>query len=598
MGRRLGLIIGVNSYQDTVFRSLQFAETDALALAQWLVNTKGGNWSPADVQHVQGTQGTRELVETLITQLCVNTAGPGDLVFIYFGGHAFLDEKSGEGYLALANTQYQQPSTGLHLPSLARQAMSNSRASHIVFMLDCFQTGPVWNVQRSSAYDSKPLLGSSILNAVQYRGNRLFFCSCRGHDRAPETGEKNLGLLAYRMILGLCGPAADAATGQITLQGLQAFLANTLGEQQRPQLFGQEQSPLVLVGNMPTPVPQIPKLQSPQPATSFSSGVSNRLRGQSPVPIGSLPTQSTQYATATAQVSPQISPITSGLLAPSSTNQQQSLVLLKQAQHFIQMQKPGEAFNTAEQVLQLDPTNIAALIIKGQLLGTAGRFQDALSVVQQVIQQDANNALAWSMRAALLANTGQHQEALQAIKRSLALDPNNPESYSIKTSITDHIAAIKSRENNLKVAANVHSNASDSTGLFISMGMQFLGLILVLVGAGISILLASLPISVPIFLQSLGLALLCVNAARGAYRYGFAHVVLTIVSSGLIAGILGGLYKFGYTRIILMLRDHPQLLIPVLFVALFLGLAAVVPLVLALGGFIVGLILGVRRRKR
>src|SRR5712691_8488276 len=141
MGRRLGLIVGVNSYQDTAFRPLQYAETDARAIAQWLVNTQGGNWSPSDVQLVQGAYATSELVETLITQLCVNVAGPGDLVFVYFAGHAFLDGVNGEGYLALANTRFQQPNTGIHLPTLTQKSMGRSRAAHVVFMLDCFQTG-------------------------------------------------------------------------------------------------------------------------------------------------------------------------------------------------------------------------------------------------------------------------------------------------------------------------------------------------------------------------------------------------------------------------------------------------------------------------
>ncbi len=92
MGRRLGIIIGDNSYQDPAFRPLQYAENDTRALAQWLVNTKGGNWAPSDVQHVQGAYATRELVESLITQTCLHVAGPSDLVFVYFAGHAFLDE--------------------------------------------------------------------------------------------------------------------------------------------------------------------------------------------------------------------------------------------------------------------------------------------------------------------------------------------------------------------------------------------------------------------------------------------------------------------------------------------------------------------------
>src|SRR5947209_592038 len=252
MGRRLGIIVGINSYQDTAFQPLQYAENDARALAQWLVNAKGGNWAPADVQHVQGAYATRELIESLITQMCVNVAGPGDLVFVYFAGHAFLDERSGDGYLALANTQYQQPDSGLDLPWLAQRTMSQSRAAHIVFMFDCFQTGRVWNMRRSSPFDASPLLGSALLNALQQTGDRLIYCSCRGNDMLAEAGEKNLGLFAYRMLLGLCGPAIDATTKQVTLQRLHAFLFNALGEQQHPQLFGQERTPLILVGDMPS----------------------------------------------------------------------------------------------------------------------------------------------------------------------------------------------------------------------------------------------------------------------------------------------------------------------------------------------------------
>src|SRR6266568_8518631 len=107
MSRRLGLVIGVNQYQDPTFQPLTFAETDARALAQWLVNDKGGKWSPSDVQLLQGPQATRESIETLITQTCLQMAAPEDMVLLYFAGHAFLDERNGDGYLALSNTRYQ-----------------------------------------------------------------------------------------------------------------------------------------------------------------------------------------------------------------------------------------------------------------------------------------------------------------------------------------------------------------------------------------------------------------------------------------------------------------------------------------------------------
>ncbi len=129
MGRRLGLIIGINQYQHAAFQPLQFAENDAKALAQWLVNVRGGNWVPSDLQLVLGSQATYELAASLFMQICVNEAEPGDLVFIYFAGHAFVDEASGDGYLAFVDTRYRQPSTCLHLLSVVRHAMARSRAA-------------------------------------------------------------------------------------------------------------------------------------------------------------------------------------------------------------------------------------------------------------------------------------------------------------------------------------------------------------------------------------------------------------------------------------------------------------------------------------
>src|SRR6266536_3042735 len=126
MSRRLGLIIGANNYQDTTFGPLQYAENDARALAQWLVNAKGGKWSPADVQLVQGTHATKELAESLISQMCLMLAETDDLALIYFAGHAFLDERSGEGYLAFPNTNQQHPATALRLLSLVPQIMGRS----------------------------------------------------------------------------------------------------------------------------------------------------------------------------------------------------------------------------------------------------------------------------------------------------------------------------------------------------------------------------------------------------------------------------------------------------------------------------------------
>ncbi len=596
MGRRLGLVVGVNSYQDTTFQPLQFAENDARAFAQWLVNERGGKWAPADVQHVYGVNATRDLIESLVLQLCLSVAQPDDLVLIYIASHAFLDENSGDGYLALADTFSGNPGMGLHLPSLAQQMMTQSRAEQIVFILDSFQTGQGWSTRQNSPYDMQPLLGSTLLHGLQQQRDRIVLGSCRGNAFSAEAGERGLGLLMYRMIVGLSGGATDPITRDITLQTLYAYLANNLAMQQRPQAFGQAPTPIVLVGNISSQqqAVQMPRVtDAPVYATSVP---------QTPQGIQ----QGSYNATVTAQVVPssQQQRTTSGQLRSAEIEQhrqQQSAFLLDQALQQFQVQHVDEALRLTDQALQITPGASSGLTLKGQILGTMGRFPEALAVVEQLCQQEPNNALAWSMGAVLLTNTGRHQEALAAIERSLELDASNTESYAIKTNIMSSIAIAQNKDKTLPKNELIASEKRRGGPLsfLVGTGMQFTGLLLGIIGGLLPLVRPTLPMALSFLFESVGLAILCVNAARGAYRHGFLRVLVTLFFSLIPLALLGisiG-YHPAYRKIIFELQAHTAFLLPLLFLGLWLVVAAVVPIILAIIGFIVGMIRGVRRRR-
>ncbi len=599
MGKRLGLIIGINEYQHPAFQPSRFAENDARALAQWLVNSRGGNWNPSDLQLLLGSQATSELTEALIMQLCVNVADPGDLVFLYFAGHTFLNEANGDGYLAFANTHYQQPATGLPLQSLVRQAILRSRAAQIILVLDCFQTGPTWSTRRSSPFDFKPLLDPTLHNALQQSQGRLLYCSCRGNQYATEVGEKNLGKLVYHMIVGLSGPAADPVSGQTTLQNLHAFLSRSLDEQHQPQVFGQEQRPIVLVGDMPPLASPSLNGQENIYTSSPSSTVQNSAIIQPPT--GSQLAGSPQQSSV-GIASAQMSPSTSGQLSLEILEQnrkQQCMKLLNQARQMVQMQNIPEALNTIENILQMAPDFIDALILKGQLLGAIGRFQDALPVANQVVQLDYGNALGWSMRAALLANMGQFQEASAAIERSLSLNPNDPEALAIRGTIQANLARnLQFEYGQQPQSATIPPDHQGGPKSFLtSATIQLLALIVGAIGASILIVRPQLPIILAFLLESTALAVLCVTSARGAYLYGAKRLLLTFVISLLALGIVGGLYRFGYSWFTNKVIAFPPLIVPVLFLGLWLAAAAILPLLAALGGFIGRITIG-RRQKR
>ncbi len=590
MSRRLGLIVGLNHYQDPQFRPLQFAEHDAKALAQWLVNGQGGKWSPADVQLVQGMHATKELVESLIGQLCLQNAGPGDLVFIYFAGHAFIDERSGEGYLALANTSYQQSASGLHLLSFAQQILARSRAAQIVLLLDCFQTGQAWSMQRTAPYDFKPLLGPTLLNALQQIPDRLFFCSCRGNEIAAEAGERGLGLFAHRMIVGLCGPAANPLTGTQTMQQLHSYLFGVLGEQQRPQIFGQGQQPFLLTNESVSQPVLSPIMESPQSASAdFYAGTPPPQPGY---PMDSTANQASYAPAATMTQTPPQGYHQSGITPPQAANeqqfQQQCQQLLQQAQQQAQTQMLAEAINSVNQALQLMPRYTAALTLKGQLLGTMGRMAEANATVEQLLHIEPQNALAWSMRAVILNNMGQFEAAKEAIERSLELDANNPESYGIKTNIMAGMAVAQSQlkrpsQNGSQRFEEPKKNAG---GFFLSFLGQIGAFLLGAAGMGILILKPTLPPLLGLGIASLGLALLCVGATRGAFRYGLVYLIPTLLFSLIAGGLVGAAYKLGLSRLILTIQDHPNLLIPIVALVAWLALAAALPLILTFGGLV------------
>ncbi len=543
MSRRLGLIIGVNHSQDAAFRPLQFAENDARALAQWLVNTKGGKWSPGDVQLVQGRHATQELVQPLMSQICLQVAEADDLVLIYFAGHAFLDERSGDSYLTLSNTRYQEPSSGLHLSSFITQVMTRSRAAHILLILDCFQSWPVWRTRRSSRYDSKPLMGERLMSTLQQQTNRLLLTTCRGNESAPESGERQLGLFTHRMIVGLCGPAGDSSSSTITLQQLHSYLYNTLGEQQRPHLFGSIQSPISLIGDMPTSS-QPPATPIPDPSSQMSPIPSTYNAASSAPPFSASNNQRAARMAATAQLSPNpADPSTSGLYL-----RQQVPQLLEQARQLLQAQNYPEAINSVEKALQIAPDEPSALTLKGQILGSMGRFQEALATVDQLGQANPNNPLAWSMRAVLLSNIGQHQAALAAIERSLELNPGDPETYAIKTNI---MASLAETSGNGKVQPSSFTPSGDlkrggPLSFLIGAVLQIAGFLIGSIGMALPILRPGLPVFVGFAIASFGLALLCVNSFRGAYRYGILRLLLTFVVCLVAAGVLAMAYKFGY----------------------------------------------------
>jgi hypothetical protein len=116
-------------------------------------------------------------------------------------------------------------------------------------------------------------------------------------------------------------------------------------------------------------------------------------------------------------------------------------------------------------------------------------------------------------------------------------------------------------------------------------------------GMALPIIQPHLPIMLGFAVASLGLALLCINATSSSYKHGFVQLFFTILLCGAAAGVLGAAYKLFLTRITDMIVAQPARLVPILLIALWLAAAATLPLPLAIGGLISGLVSRSRQRR-
>src|SRR5579859_3019209 len=248
MEHRYALIVGIDYYNDTThFIPLPFAQADARALYELLIDPERGGWKADDVIYLAGEAATRDEVESHLRDLCLVRAQPDDLVLFYFAGHAFLDPATRDGYLALRATQVDRPVTGLHVPTFVDHYLYDSKAGNILTLLDVSLSGPGWRQQKNPE-DLSLLFGQWLLDLPRAQG-RVMLTSHRLGEVSQEQMEQGHGVFMAHLLDALEGEAVNPRSGRITLGTLYDYLDDTMNweEPQYPQKFGHEHGSMVLL---------------------------------------------------------------------------------------------------------------------------------------------------------------------------------------------------------------------------------------------------------------------------------------------------------------------------------------------------------------
>jgi tetratricopeptide (TPR) repeat protein len=92
----------------------------------------------------------------------------------------------------------------------------------------------------------------------------------------------------------------------------------------------------------------------------------------------------------------------------------------------IQERRFGNAADTCDKLLKLDPNNAKLRLFQAQLYLQAGQQQKALASCEELISHRPKDPRPLNLKASILARQKEYKEAIKACDRVLALDPNDP----------------------------------------------------------------------------------------------------------------------------------------------------------------------------
>ncbi len=220
------LAVGVNDYEGG-FASLEFAQTDAKAVADTVNAASPTAYGEVIIQPIFDKDATRDSIVAAIRKLA-DYSNENDSIVVYLAGHGIQTQ---DGLYRFITSDVASAEDILNL-SLDQQtlisALGEIKAQNLLLMLDTCYSGAFPAETAGTISNETGLMVLSASNTV---------------EEALDGYDGNNGVFAYALLKALGGGAAgptgivDAATVGAYVRDLVPALAQEKSHSQRPQLF-------------------------------------------------------------------------------------------------------------------------------------------------------------------------------------------------------------------------------------------------------------------------------------------------------------------------------------------------------------------------
>jgi uncharacterized caspase-like protein/Flp pilus assembly protein TadD len=239
---RWAVVVGVSSYKHAPpTAQLRYAHRDAEEFARFLRSSEGGAIAADHVRLLTDQSATLAGVRAALHTWLPRSAGPNDVVYLFFAGHAVVAERN-EGYFVAHDSDPQNlHATGLSFREVNDMLSSKLRAGTVVLLADACHAGGI-------GWTSDPTAPSQAQGALEALGAKdrafLKLLASRPSERSfeDERWGGGHGVFTFSVLAALRGAAERERDGFIRVSELIEYVSRVVPEQtgakQNPRIAG------------------------------------------------------------------------------------------------------------------------------------------------------------------------------------------------------------------------------------------------------------------------------------------------------------------------------------------------------------------------
>ena len=240
---RWALVVGVSSYKYVPPQSqLKFAHRDAEDFARLLRSNEGGGFPSNNVRLLTNESATLGGIRAAIHSWLPKSAGPEDIVYIFFAGHAVTAD-GGESYFVAHDSDPQNlHATGLSFKEVNESLTNRLRAASLVLFADACHAGGIgWTADPSIA----PVAAQRSLEALGAKDRSfLKLLASRPSEQSFEDARwgGGHGVFTHSILGALQGAADRDHDGFVRVSELIDYISSVVPQQtaskQNPRIAG------------------------------------------------------------------------------------------------------------------------------------------------------------------------------------------------------------------------------------------------------------------------------------------------------------------------------------------------------------------------